>query len=606
MKKVFSILLILALAFGIVACGGDDPVDPVDPDDTASFSGVVDVTIEFGSDFDPLEGVTATDSVDGAIAASEIEVSGTVNTNSAGTYTLTYTVTGSDGNEVTATREVTVNPDPNATASFSGVSNVTIEFGSVFDPLEGVTATDTVDGDITSEIEVSGAVDTSVAGTYTITYTVTGSNDIDVVATRQVVVQEDTTEPEFTEIVIMHGAPYEVDPFHPDFSGTEQQARQAAQRAVEEELNVKVVYKAYPASAAWGPSRVTAIVNASVAGDPLADIYWTTSDWIQQLADGNAIASVDKYMSTHGANIHEDYVAVGTYAEKVYGFGANNLTVDVGLYYNADLVSTLGVDNPSQLYLDGEWTWSTFEAWATEVQTAVAALGEDYYAIGGVPSAYAESMVPLNGGSLINATTGRVSFAQTPALDTYTFLSDLWSQGLFEPGGQYDAGSPLWQTGKVALHPGSLWFINADNRWGGLEFELGYVPYPSADDYTGGYLSPISGVAIYNIASGMTPEREELVFQVWNELQLWKTEQELQDEFELTLLTRFDDELYVNAYLDIYDKVYLELINAIGISAYGENGWRSNVNSGIREGTARTNMDRIKPIYEAALEEYLN
>ncbi len=533
MKKVFSILLLLALAFGIVACNNDpedpnDPNDPNDPvDETASFSGVSDVTIDFGVVFDPYNGVSATDSVDGAISKDDIEVSGAVDTSKAGTYTLTYTVTGSDGKEVSATRRVTVR---------------------------------TEDGQV----------------------------------------------PEPTEIVIMHGAPYEVDPFHADFSGTEQQARQAEQREVEDRLNVKVVYKAYPASAAWGPSRVTAIINASVAGDPLADIYWTTSDWIQQLADGNAIASVDQYMFTHGENIHPDYVEVGTYANKVYGFGANNLTVDVGLYYNADLISNLGVDNPSQLFLDGQWTWSVFEAWATEVQTAVSALGEDYYALGGVPSNYAESMVPLNGGSLINATTGRVSFAQTPALDTYTFLSDLWSKGLFEPGGAYDAGSPLWQTGKVALHPGSLWFVNADNRWGGIEFELGFVPYPAADDYTGGYVSPISGVAIYNVASGMTPEREELVFQVWNELQLWKTEQELQDEFELTLLTRFDDEIYVEAYLEIYDKVYLELINAIGISAYGENGWRSNVNAGIREGTARTNMDRIKPIYEAALEDYLN
>jgi maltose-binding protein MalE len=606
MKKVFSLLLILALAFGIVACGGNE--DPVDPEDTASLSGVTDITVDFGSDFDPLDGVTATDTVDGDIT-SDITVTGSVDTSIAGTYTLTYKVTGSDGNEVSATREVTVNPDPNATASFSGVTNVTIDFGSVFDPLEGVTATDTVNGDITSEITVTGAVDTSTAGTYTLTYTVTDSNDNEVKATRQVTVREDTQVSEPTEIVIMHGAPYEVDPFHPDFSGTEQQARQALQRQVEEELNVTVKYQAYPASAAWGPSRVTAIINASVAGDPLADIYWTTSDWIQQLADGNAIVPVDQYMNSHGSNIHDDYIEVGSYQNHVYGFGANNLTVDVGLYYNADLVASLGVENPSQLYLDGQWTWSKFESWATEVQTALSAQGEDLFALGGVPSAYAESMVPLNGGSLINATTGRVSFAQTPALETYTFLSDLWTQGLFEPSGQYDAGSPLWQTGKVAMHPGSLWFVTADNRWGGLAFELGFVPYPMSDAFKtsgGQYVSPVSGVAVYNVASGMTPEKEELVFQVWNELQLWKTEQELQDEFELTLLTKFDDELYVEAYLDIYDSIYLELINAIGISAYGENGWRSNINAGIRNGTARTDMDRIKPIYEAALEEYLN
>lgn len=606
MKKVFSLLLILAFAFGLVACG--DPEDPVDPTDTASILGATDITIEFESDFDPLDGITATDRVDGDIT-SAITVTGEVDTNTPGTYTLTYKVTGSDGNEVTVTREVTVNPDPNATASFAGVANKTIAFGSVFNPLEGVTATDTVNGDITSTITVTGAVDTSTPGTYTLTYTVVDSNGKEVKATRQIVVEEDNQVADPTEIVIMHGAPYEVDPFHPDFSGTEQQARQALQRQVEEELNVIVKYQAYPASAAWGPSRVTAIINASVAGDPLADIYWTTSDWIQQLADGNAIIPVDQYMSTHGANIHEDFIEVGSYMDHVYGFGANNLTVDVGLYYNADLVSTLGVDNPTQLYLDGVWTWTKFETWATEVQTALSIQGEDFYALGGAFSSYAESMVPLNGGSLINATTGRVSFAQTPALETYSFLSELNSKGLFEPAGTYDAGSPLWRAGKVAVHPGSLWFVTADNRWGDLSFELGFVPFPMSDAYKssgGEYVSPVSGVAVYNIASGMTPEKEELVFQVWNELQLWKTEQELQDDFELTLLTKFDDELYVEAYLDIYDKIYLELINAIGILTYGENGWRPNINAGIREGTARTNMDRIKPIYETALDDYLN
>lgn len=70
-------------------------------------------------------------------------------------------------------------------------------------------------------------------------------------------------------------------------------------------------------------------------------------------------------------------------------------------------------------------------------------------------------------------------------------------------------------------------------------------------------------------------------------------------------MTKFDDELYAEAYLEIYDKTYLDLANAIGISAYSENGWRRNANLAIREGTARTVMDGIKPIYEAALERYL-
>lgn len=104
--KIIKFILIFALILTVVGCEADSK------EETASILGVSDVTIEYGLPFDPLEGVTATDSIDGPIAVSEIEVSGTVDINTAGTYTLTYTVTGSDGKEVIATRIVTVSEEP--------------------------------------------------------------------------------------------------------------------------------------------------------------------------------------------------------------------------------------------------------------------------------------------------------------------------------------------------------------------------------------------------------------------------------------------------------------------------------------------------------------
>ena len=268
-------------------------------------------------------------------------------------------------------------------------------------------------------------------------------------------------------------------------------------------------------------------------------------------------------------------------------------------------MASLGVQNPTAMFMAGNWNWTTFEAWAQSVKTALTSLGGNKYALGGMLSEYAEHMVPLNGGSLINKNTGRVAFAQNPALETYAYLNSLYTKGLFEPTPQYDAGSPDWMSGNVAMYPGQLWFVTADNRWGQLPFELGFVPFPKSPTYTGDYASPVSGVAVYHIASGMTAAKEELVFRVWNELQLWKTDDGYRLEFEDTLITKFDDEAYVEAYLEIYDKIYLDIINALGISAYSENGWRRNINLAIREGTARTVMDQIKPIYEAALEAYL-
>ncbi|WP_346046667.1 DUF5011 domain-containing protein, partial [Paraclostridium tenue] len=55
----------------------------------------------------------------------------------------------------------------------SGANNISIIEGTKFDPMKGVTATDTEDGNITKDIKVTGIVDTKKPGKYELTYTVT-------------------------------------------------------------------------------------------------------------------------------------------------------------------------------------------------------------------------------------------------------------------------------------------------------------------------------------------------------------------------------------------------------------------------------------------------
>ena len=523
------------------------------------------------------------------------------------------------GDQILSDAGVCVDPVVNEDAAvFSGVEEVELTVGDAFNQLTGVTALDEIDGDLTSSITVSGELDLDAVGNYTITYTVTDSDGNISIITRSIIVVSvagcaihyqlvggECVKEDPEVITIMHGAVSQIDPFHAEYSGTEQLERQEQITLIEEQLNVDVVFEQYSPSAAWGPSRVTAIIQSSVSGDHLSDLYWIASNWIQQLVVSDAIASVSPYLTEHGTKLDDSYIDIGSYQDTSYGFGVGEVQISYGLYYNADLVENLGVDNPTELYLEGNWNWTTFETWATEVQTQLSAQDDNMYALGGIMSYYAQNMIPLNGGSLINATTGRVAFAQKPALDTYDYLSNLYNKGLFELSPQYDAGSPEWMAGKVAMHPGELWFVSASNRWGSLPFELGFVPFPEADDFEGEYLSPVNGVALLVMASGMTPEREELVFQVWNEIQLWKTHEELVDDYELILLTKFDDEIYVEAYLEIYDKIYFDLISAMGISPFSADGWGRNINAGIKDGTSRTVVDQIKPIYESALDDYL-
>ena len=136
MKKLLSVLLLGTLIFALVACGRDPEPDPdpdPDPDPITCdenqrlvdgecvdiditppvLSGVVDVEIFVDEDFDPMEGVTAIDDVDGDIT-DDIVITGlsALDTSKPGTYFLRYAVEDAEGNRTERTRYITVKIDP--------------------------------------------------------------------------------------------------------------------------------------------------------------------------------------------------------------------------------------------------------------------------------------------------------------------------------------------------------------------------------------------------------------------------------------------------------------------------------------------------------------
>ena len=122
------------------------------------------IQIRQGDKFDPLAGVTATDYQGRKLT---VNVTGTYDLEVVGSYVLTYTVTDTYGNTITdtATLEVVKQDAP----VINGVkSNIEIKVGEIFDPLDGVTATDFTGTLI--KVQVSEDYDISVPGEYTITY----------------------------------------------------------------------------------------------------------------------------------------------------------------------------------------------------------------------------------------------------------------------------------------------------------------------------------------------------------------------------------------------------------------------------------------------------
>jgi hypothetical protein len=88
-----------------------------------------ETTVEVGEVFDKLAGVTATDETDGDLTA-EVDVVGEVDTDTAGSYALTYVVGDRNGNQAIATRVVRVVEvaDTRATTAIT-VGNASVTFG---------------------------------------------------------------------------------------------------------------------------------------------------------------------------------------------------------------------------------------------------------------------------------------------------------------------------------------------------------------------------------------------------------------------------------------------------------------------------------------------
>jgi multiple sugar transport system substrate-binding protein len=171
MKKIVFILLLTLGVITLQACAQRRNQAPV-------ISGYQsEVTVQLGEAFNPLEGVTATDREDGDLT-DQIVVNGweAGDENFAGVSTVTLSVTDSEGLTTQVTITVTVAGDvPNPVIS-GVVTNVEFFIGSgTYNPLTGVTASDTIDGDLTDQIVVLDTFDLTTPGTYSIRLRVTNS-----------------------------------------------------------------------------------------------------------------------------------------------------------------------------------------------------------------------------------------------------------------------------------------------------------------------------------------------------------------------------------------------------------------------------------------------
>lgn len=146
-----------AAAAAAAISSGDSSVDTIPP--VITLNGSSSVTIELGSVYTE-EGASAVDANDGVV---DVTISGSVDTSTVGTYTITYTARDAALNTSRVTRTVIVEDTTAPVITVLGDNPATVEKGSSY-----TDAGATSDGGET--VSSTSDVDTSKVGTYSVVY----------------------------------------------------------------------------------------------------------------------------------------------------------------------------------------------------------------------------------------------------------------------------------------------------------------------------------------------------------------------------------------------------------------------------------------------------
>ena len=479
------------------------------------------------------------------------------------------------------------------------------------------------------------------------------------------------------------------DPFNTNYTGTSQNIKQRHQRDVESKYGIMISYVNWDDSASWGPSRIKYIKDNQPSGWFANNDYYVVniaSSWIPTLVSAGCLAELAKIDQqgrvTEGIFTEIGYVETptgsknyvpGTYqqdttnnqvastSQRVYGYIQGSVRPDYFMYFNENLIAECGLENPAELWLKGEWTWTKFEQYVNELQTAlsskVSSDGSKYYALS---VGYAEFIIGATAASGVKISTSRPSLGLTSpeVINKVTQIQSLRSTSAYEPRGVEDVATSFVQ-GRSAIVHGDLWFIDDASRFDPAQctFSIGAVPYPTADGQGGtpittfdsneaildandnplelvkdsgeyikgldlsnsSFLIPYTSTSCYSVLdtkNGKQKIDNKIIFAVMYDLYDGLgadpdvAEVEEDEAYRNWLLTKFDHEIYADVIMSVQGKTYFELLDLISMTAGGGSHFSPNgfwvlaskicSNSTI---SAATELNSIQPAYEQALRD---
>ncbi len=395
---------------------------------------------------------------------------------------------------------------------------------------------------------------------------------------------------------------------------------------VEEKYNIKVNYIDYPSNATWGASRENWIIEQSKLGAANLHVFEVNTNSVANLAVQGAILPLDDLIERFGDEGYwAEKAAFSTILGQVYAYDDTFPIADEGIFYNSDLLAAyLGEERriePTQKWLDGEWTWDAFKDLVLELYAVLDKNSEEgpQYVMGGRTYDWTFPFSGSNGALMVNSEFESL-VTEEPFLEAVSFLSDLYSnEGLWIDNARLDnTAQPEFVSGNIVFHIGQSWFKTIASKWSDVKFSFEFVPVPVGpridEEMSNYFLSNVKGESAFVISSAYSKDNipegyedlmihDEIIFKIWNDLLHFPALNEdgsydleiIEDNFYISrLLKHYTSEESREAHLSIVrlsrPDFFYQLLES---QAHTEGSFIFSIEGAIRSGEVRSMMESL-------------
>jgi multiple sugar transport system substrate-binding protein len=238
------------------------------------------------------------------------------------------------------------------------------------------------------------------------------------------------------------------------------------------------------------PSGYDDKILTQVAGGTAPDAFYAGETLTRKLIKQGKIEEMDPYLDNSSKLKKDDFIPVllemAQKDGKTYG-----LPVDcnpVVLYYNADLIKSVGMKTPQEYYDEGQWTWDIF----SQITSKLVATGKKGYILENWWGPFYTWLASNDGKVDAYSEDGKKYLLDSEKnMETLKFLSDAINNGNITYAGSLPQGQgadAMFMSGQVGFTSFGRWTVPIFKK---VSFNWDVIPFPTKD----GSKDPQSAIA---------------------------------------------------------------------------------------------------------------